>query len=306
MESNDSTDDYASFMSNRLCFWFLVPFIVPSLLSSLFLLIHLLAIQTLRQSIHHHSIITILIVGSIYVSFNISNTTIYYYLDGRVWLKSSVFCSIWLFVDYGIYNTIIVLLAWASFERHILVFHHQLASTRLKRIIVHYIPLYSLLIYMTLFYIVVIFLYPCTTDWNYTWDVCGDYGCYHEKEFLSYWELYLHGIVPTILIIFYNITLLIRVVCHKRTAHQPIVWKKYRRMAIQLLSISALYLSVNFPLFFLSIMHLLGLMLEEPASIVLSYLTDHVIMFLPFVYLGCLPELWKNLTNLIQFQCFLR
>ncbi|UJR17630.1 hypothetical protein I4U23_004526 [Adineta vaga] len=299
---NDDFGYDAEYMSVSLCFWLLVPFSMPSILCSLFLLIHLLGTRTLRQPINNHSIIVVLILGLIYVSINVSSTTTFYRLNCLVWPQSPTFCSIWLFVDYGVYNAITVLLAWASFERHILVFHQQLVNTHLKKIIFHYIPLYFLLIYMSAFYIIVMFFYPCTNDWNYTSDVCGDYGCYHDNDFLSYWELYLHGTVPVILIAFFNITLLLRVICHKRTVHQPIVWKKYRKMAIQLLSISALYLLVNFPLFFLAMMHLVGLMLNEPASEILMYFTDHVIMFLPFVCLGCLPELWKKLKNIFYVK----
>jgi hypothetical protein len=51
--------------------------------------------------------------------------------------------------------------------------------------------------------------------------------------------LIAHGVIPTFLITILNVCLLVRIIWQKRRHHQN--WKKYRKMAFQLLSISALY-----------------------------------------------------------------
>ncbi|CAF1273736.1 unnamed protein product [Adineta ricciae] len=297
-DSSNDADSSIAYKSPVLWLWLLLVFIGFSVLCSVFLLIHFLAIRSLRQAINNHIVIVVLILSLIYTLFDAGSSITYYRLNRVVWPQSPVFCYIWLFIDIGIYNTITVLLAWGSFERHILVFHHQLTNTQWKKIFVHYVPLYFLLSYMTLFYVIVVFIYPCENYWDYSWAVCGVSGCYHENTILAYWELYFHGIIPMMLIALFNVTLLIRVICHKRTVQQRIAWKKYRKMAIQLLSISALYLSVNFPLFLIAMLNLVGLFLNNPATGVLSFLTYHVIMFLPFVSLGSLPDVWTKMKNL--------
>ena len=305
---NQSIEDFSAepaWMSLTSRFWLLLPFVPLSMLCSLFLLAHLLGMKSLREPIHNHVIIVVLILGLLYVSFNVSGAITFYRLGGVVWPQLSGYCSLWLFVDYGVYNSITVLLAWASFERHILVFHHWLVHTRLRKLLIHYVPLISLLIYMSTFYITVVFLLPCKNDWDYASDVCGDRGCYHDIDLLAYWELYLHGLIPVILIVFFNITLLLRVLCHKRALRQPIQWKKHCKMAIQLLCISALYLTVNFPLFCLAMGHLLGLNAADELWEILFYATDHVIMFLPFMCLGCLPELWQKLRGIFNLRWWL-
>ena len=299
---NQSTDDsnaQSAWMSLTGRLWLLLPFVPLSMLCSLFLLVHLLGMPSLRRPIHNHAIIVVLILGLVYVSLNISGSMNFYRLGGVVRPQLPGYCSLWLFVDFGVYNTITVLLAWASFERHLLVFHHWLLNNHRRKLLIHYLPLLSLLIYMGIFYITVVFLLSCTNHWDYASDVCGDYGCYHDTDLLAYWELYLHGLIPNILIIFFNITLLLRVLCHKRLLRQPIRWKKHRKMAFQLLCISALYLTVNFPLFSLTMGQLVGFNAANELWEILFYFTDHVIMFLPFMCLGCLPELWQKLRLIL-------
>ena len=302
---NQSAEDFnaqPAWMSMTGRLWLLLPFVPLSMLCSLFLLAHLLGMRSLRQPIHNHAIIVVLILGLVYVSFNIPGAITFYRLGGVVWPQLPGYCLLWLFVDYGVYNTITVLLAWASFERHILVFHHRLLNTRLRKFLIHYVPLLSLLIYMNIFYILVVFLLPCTNNWDYASDVCGDYGCYHDINLLAYWELYLHGLIPVLLIVIFNITLLLRVLCHKLALRQPIRWKKHRKMAIQLLCISALYLTVNLPLFCLTMGRLLGFNAADDLWEILFYSTDHVIMFVPFMCLGCLPELWQKLRDIFNLR----
>ena len=134
---NQSAEDFnaqPAWMSMTGRLWLLLPFVPLSMLCSLFLLAHLLGMRSLRQPIHNHAIIVVLILGLVYVSFNIPGAITFYRLGGVVWPQLPGYCSLWLFVDYGVYNTITVLLAWASFERHILVFHHRLLNTRIEEI----------------------------------------------------------------------------------------------------------------------------------------------------------------------------
>ncbi|CAF1157761.1 unnamed protein product [Adineta ricciae] len=301
MNQSGYNSDYEDvYKSPVLWMWLLAVFIGPSVVCYVFLLYHFFAIRTLRQGINNHIVIVVLILGLMYTLIDIASSITYYRLHRQVWPQSPAFCYFWLWIDYGVFNTITVLLAWGSFERHILVFHHQLTNTRFKRIIFHYIPMYFILTYMTLYYTVLVFFYPCQNDWDYNWAVCGVDGCYHENVIIAYFELYFHGIIPMIAITLFNIALLIRVMCHKRTAQQRVAWKKYRKMAFQLLSIVALYLSINFPLSAIDMLSLVGINVEGQVSRIISFLGYHTIMFLPFVCLAGLPEVWKKVKGIFH------
>jgi len=145
-----------------LRFWLLLIFVIPSITCSLFVLYHLLFDQTLRRALNNHTIIVLLILALVFQLIDVP-----WYLDfirrGIVWPQTPARCLVWWLVDLGFYNTASIILAWASIERHILVFHDQWVSTRKKRFFVHYLPLIILLLYATIYYTVLI-----TSMWGYT------------------------------------------------------------------------------------------------------------------------------------------
>ena len=51
---------------------------------------------------------------------------------GYVLISTPSFCLLWWFVDIGLFDMIAILMAFATIERHILVFHHGWTSTRKK------------------------------------------------------------------------------------------------------------------------------------------------------------------------------
>jgi len=107
----------------------------------------------------------------------------------------------------------------------------------------------------------------------------------------------IHGCLSTILVAFFSIALLIRVIIHKHRRHRVFRWKKYRKMIIQLLSISALYLLLNFPIMIMSVARLCGLPADigVEAQQITFFLTYWVMFLLPFVALCSLPGLRKKI-----------
>lgn len=98
--------------------------------------------------------------------------------------------------------------------------------------------------------------------------------------------------LPTLVIIVSNISLMIRVVKQKRRVQQRINWRKQRRMTLQLLSISILFLFAWLP----SLSIGLGQQFFNPnflAEIQKNYALDLIYLmclFLPWVCLGQLPQ----------------
>ena len=64
---------------------------------------------------------------------------------------------------------------------------------------------------------------------------------------LGKWELFAHQGISTLIIVVFSVALIVRVVWQKRTMARSIHWRKYRKMTIQLLSVSMLYLLLNSP-----------------------------------------------------------
>ncbi|CAF1356344.1 unnamed protein product [Adineta steineri] len=107
------------------------------------------------------------------------------------------------------------------------------------------------------------------------------------------WELLAHQVIPTLIIVIFSITLIVRALQQKQRVNQRIQWRKYRKMTIQLLSISALYLAFNSPWVFILFASQYGL----PPNITRIYtfyglyFRNYVIFLFPFVCFGSLSEL---------------
>jgi len=169
---------------------------------------------------------------------------------GYVRFQSPTLCLIWIFIEFWCHAANSLLLTWASFERHILVFHYQwLSKYKYNKILFHYFPLIILFIYLSIYYLVAIIFPPCSTMFDYNSQLYGFFPCFLiNMPSIALWDAIVHNTIPTLLISFFNATLFIRVARQKYQLYQPIRWQKYRKMAIQLLTISRWYLLIHFPM----------------------------------------------------------
>jgi hypothetical protein len=209
------------------------------------------------------------------------------------------FCMIWWFLDFTLYNTQTVILAWASIERHILIFHSKLVLTRKGKILYHYLPPVILIIYLISFYIGVIFLLPCTNKFDFTTVECGANPCYLSLKLFSLWDLIVHSVLPSLIIAIFSLALLYRVIAQKKRLRQPIQWREHRRISMQLLLLSAVYLFLNIPLTVIILVQLsqdTRPQLGFGAQLYIFFLTYGVSLSLPFVV--CLGYLSKDRQQL--------
>jgi len=278
-------------------FWFSLSFHVPSVICYVFVFAYILMHKTQRQALHNHSVLLLLFISFIIVIFDYSWTLDAARRGGHVWLSSTIFCRIWWLLDFGFYDACTVILAWASFERHILVFYSNILSTRRRRILIHYLPLVIMPIYLFIFYIYAIIFPPCESPYDFTSPVCGAYPCYLLVPVLATWALVFHGIVPTFLIFFFNAALVLRIIWHKRRHHQN--WKKCRKMVFQLFSISVLYLSMNLPLMVIALVQSVGYPdFGTQAQLYLYFFCGLIQYLLPFICLTYLPGILQKIKTL--------
>jgi phosphatidylglycerophosphate synthase len=88
--------------------------------------------------------------------------------------------------------------------------------------------------------------------------VCGYPLCYYNNSLVAIWDVVVNHIIPAIVIILCSATLLGRILYEKKHMHQPIRWRRHRKMTIQLLSISILYLILDIPAILLKFAYLCG------------------------------------------------
>ena len=283
-------------------FWTLLFLEIPSLVCTIFLLYHLLRSRRLRQGMHNHIIIILLVLT---LGIEIFDDPLY--IDAYRWGKTQnsftmvpSICLMWWFFDYGVYGSINVFLAWGSFSRHILVFHQrQLLGTARQRFFLHYLPLIILSVYLTGFYVGVILFPPCENTFYFDYVGCGLTPCYTGVSYLSLWDFMFNGITCTFIEATCSISLLVRVFWQKHRAHQPMNWRKHRKMAVQLLSVSSLSLTMSFPQSLIVVVRQVGgpglAYFAVELNTCIAYLSAVVILLLPFVCLAGLSELWPKI-----------
>lgn len=115
---------------------YLIP-LVPSILCSLFVLYHYLFDRTQRNALNNHVFLVIIIIGLIYQTVLLPCILFQYRLD-YIWVRSPGFCALWSFMQIGLFNTQTIFFAWASLERHILIFNDRLMRQKRGRILFHY------------------------------------------------------------------------------------------------------------------------------------------------------------------------
>lgn len=248
------TDSRVSF---SVQFWILLTISLISLICSFIVIYRYLSIPSKRAALHNHSILLLIILNVIFIFTDVAWMLDAFRHSGTVSFHTPAFCLIWWFFDFALYSIQTNILAWASIERHILIFHSRYVNTRKQRLLYHYLPPLVLIIYLILFHLGVFFFPSCENEFHYNQTECGIHPCYLDLDFLAIWDKLLHHIIPTFVIAFSNIALLYRIIAQKKRLRRPIQWKKHRRMAIQLLSISAVYVFVNLPTMIFIIVELL-------------------------------------------------
>lgn len=285
-------------LSNSLRFWILLVFDIFAILCSIFTLYHLLTKNNLRKAVRNHSPILMLLFCLIYDLIDIP-LHLQFFSTGIVRPTTPQLCLIWWFFDWSFYYTIELLLLFTSIERHILIFHSQMLATSRNRLLIHYLPMLFIVIFMMTFYSIAIFAPPCVNTFDYTYDSCGLYACYVTVPFFLIFEQLGFSMTSSCLIAVFNIALLIRVLLQKHRLRQSIQWRKQRKLAIQVILMSLLFLTFSLPL---SIIYLVRMFGQPdwgtkvfPPLFFISYFP---VFFLPFVCLSTIPSLWTKIKKL--------
>jgi len=270
---------------------------VFAFISSVFVFYHLVADRQLRNALHNHVLIIILLLIFAFELIDIP-LHLQFLITGTVRPAQPILCLFWWFIDWGFYYTIAVLLVFASIERHIVIFHSQLIATKRKRLIFHYFPLVVIILFMITFYSLAIFAPICESTFDYTVDLCGTHACYGTIPFFIAVEQIGFGAISSCLIAIFNMALVIRVVRQKYRIHRSVQWKKQRKLALQMIALSLLFLIFSLPLTIIYLVRLFGP--PDWATEVLPiffFLSYYAVLLLPYVCLGNLPDLWKKLKK---------
>jgi hypothetical protein len=299
--TNDTSNWYSNNpqyqLEKTLHFWLFLISDILAFICTVFVLYHLLSDRQLRIALQNHVLIIILFLILPFEFIDIP-LHLQYLSTGIVRPTIPCTCRLWWFIDWGNYYTIAVLLVFASIERHILIFYSHLVATRRKRLIFHYLPLILITLSMMTFYTIAVFAPVCESTFDYTIDLCGIHACYGTiLSFIIVEQIGFSGTSSCLMAIF-NMALLIRVIRQKYRIHRLVQWKKQRRLAVQMIVLSLLFLIFSFPLAIIYLVRLFGPSnwADEvvPTFFFVSY---YAVLLFPYVCLGNVPDLWNKLKQ---------
>ncbi|CAF2839688.1 unnamed protein product [Rotaria sp. Silwood2] len=154
-----------------------------------------------------------------------------------------------------------------------------------------------------LFFLIFIVISPfCTTVWNFNQLLCG-FPCYYGEKILNKFDFIFNLLLPVVIIMLANVTLVIRVICRKISRQQVVNWRRHGKMVLQLWIISSLYMGLWLPLtitLFVQMTVLPSFMVHQMET--LQFTPYFVALLLPMICLSTQPELVRKIKNHIRIR----
>ena len=306
MATNESTEAETSAASNRVKFLILISLEVPAIVVSLLIFAHFLSSRTVRSDDHQHSIFVLLAINFLQLVTAMPMPIDFYHLGGIIRLEVPVYCLWWRWYEFSIYNINNFLMGWISIERHMLIFHRHLirGGDTWTRWSLHVAPVIVCGLWAPLFYMLFIIISPmCTNIWTYDSLYCG-LPCYVMTMWNTF-DVLVNLVFTIVLITVMNLALILRVV--KRRANvqgrRQISWRQQRKMVLQLVTLSSIYIAAWLPLSVTQLGQLFfdPTFLQEIAHVV-YFLYYIVPLTLPIICLPSIPQLFKRM-KLITLKC---
>lgn len=297
--SNESTTERNFVIHPSFRFWTFLIFNIISLGVSILALHSMLTNKNVRQQLINHVIIVLLVLGVIYELTDIP-WILHYNRTGVPMFTSTTFYIIWACLDYALYSLQIALFAWATIERHIIIFHGTWMSTKVRRLFLHYGPIVGIIFYYLTYYSIVHFVPFCE---HYFDDFLAGgifIPCTFDRTVLGSWELIVHQVVPTLIIVVFSIGLVVRVIYQKRTMNRTVQWRRHRKMTVQLILMSTIYVVFNAPWALVIFAFFYGVPAETVSVplVYTAYLYYYVIFLFPIATSIAFPEIQSRFKKI--------
>jgi hypothetical protein len=298
--SSTGTFEDDKFVLHHVKFLILISLQIPSILLSILIFTFFFTHRTVLRNLQNQALLVLLVVNFVQVTCDLP-MPIQFYRLGYISPATAAYCTWWTFFEFSLNVASEYLMGAISIQRHMLVFKSRLLQVRWKRFLFYHFPLLFCVLYPIIFYLIVIVFYPCDgTQWDFTSNACGFADCYLVyNEVLSTYDWVVNNGLPTVVILLSDLILVIRVVRQKRRQRRAISWRKQRRMTLQLLSISCLYMIAWLPSMIIAVIQQVNSLsfLAQIQSDYILDLTYIVCLFIPWVCLGLLPGLLTWMRN---------
>ncbi|CAF4043677.1 unnamed protein product [Adineta steineri] len=280
-------------------FWMYLISNCASFICSIFVLYHLLFNKNLRWGLNNHAFIVGLIINLFVLVLDVP-LYLYYLYHGIVWIQVPLICQLWRYIDAASYTVLPKLVAWASFERHILIFNERRLLRLKNRILFHYIPIGAITSYHILLYMIINLFLPCQNRFVYTQSYCGYASCAYQTAYTIY-ELFTNGVLSSVCIAFFSITLIVRVVYRRYRVRGHVDWRKHRKLTIQLLFVASIFYIFYFPLVILGVWRYITGITNFGSQYYVygSFFSFYVNFLFPFGCVGTIPQFKTKIKKIL-------
>ncbi|CAF1528049.1 unnamed protein product [Rotaria magnacalcarata] len=251
MSTNDTSNIVSYSLADSVKFPILIAFEIPSILVSILIFIYFGWNRNTPIKDHNHSILVLLAVNFVQVTTDLPMPMNFFRLDGIVQPATSAYCTWWTWYEFSLNTINGCLMAWISFERHLLIFHSGFLRNigTKKRRLLRIVPLALCIIWGPIYYCIVVIISPMCENTRYFDSLLCGMPCYLMTSWGTF-DLFVDVIFPVFLISLFNLALLVRVINQSLMVVGRVQnnWRKQRKLALQLGMISFVYLAVWIPL----------------------------------------------------------
>ena len=298
-ESENDLDLTTSHKGNRAKFAVLLVLQLLSLPCYLFVFYRFRQKRQLRESFFHHVILLLLIVSFLFLIIALPLTQVYLYTS-HVYPDTNTFCSLWNGIHYSLNIVNLFLMAFASIERNWLIFHPWMTRSVMGKICLHYGPLLFCSTYPPLFYFGIIFIHECDSLYDCTQLLCL-WPCFFYEQIWADIDMFVNNLAPLLTIPIFCSIIYIRVFIQKRAMKQKAFqWRRDKKMIVQLLAVSGLYVTMWMPLQLLGLVNARWLpyfLVQEQVDYL--FLLPYMIHFLyPFIVLYTYRQEMLNINRI--------
>ena len=297
MDDNSSIGTPVAISGHRIEFALLLLVEIFSILCALLILIHVYFHWStmISKALHNHAVLLIVIISFVYTTLDLPFTISSYRLGYDIY-RTAAFCQWWYWIDFTLIGLSLSITAIASVQRYVLIFKSHFLRARRTRWILHYLPLLAGLLYSPVFYVIVIFSYPCD---NYPATQDGGlscpFPCYSYDTVLINIDWILNSVLPLLVIVLSHVVLVSWIICSMRRFHrgQRNMRKKQKKLALQLLAFASLYFIGWTPSTIVSLCQaftLIDFSQNDPILTYLYFMSYFICPLQPFICLFVLPE----------------
>ena len=283
---------------------------IPAILCSLLLFYYFIRLSELRQQHSTHQMIIYLLIcafllDAIDIPLMLPDFRNHYYIASM--RNPNTFCLFWLMYDYGIYSTSLWFMALLSLERYLVIFFKKtVLKNKTRRFFLYYVTAAVIILFVFSWYTYVIVFYPCTyTQFDYTQILCG-FLCYEAEAsatLLNFnWIVVI--LLPAFWTVLFTLILITHVLCQRqkisRCLTQRETWKRTRKMFVQLLPITSIFLLFIMPVTIVGLLAISNPWYGTTPYLYTVYLTYGLPLTTPFAVLIKEKVVQKQLVALFK------